>query len=90
MFSVSIMYSGKDMTFFHSQNILCNPGVSQMTMGLNFKKDQCLSNIDNLWTVSENRNTYKLLEMAVFCKYKNRRCGMIVHETATHQVTVEF
>ena len=23
-------------------------------------------------------------------KYKNRRCGMIVNETATHQVTVEF
>ena len=23
-------------------------------------------------------------------RYKNRRCGMIVHETATHQVTVEF
>ena len=23
-------------------------------------------------------------------EYKNRRCGMIVHETATHRVTVEF
>ena len=23
-------------------------------------------------------------------QYKNRRCGMIVHETATHQVTIEF
>ena len=22
--------------------------------------------------------------------YKNRRCGMIVHETAIHQMTVEF
>ena len=22
--------------------------------------------------------------------YKNRKCGVIVHETATHQVTVEF
>ena len=22
--------------------------------------------------------------------YKNRRCGMIVHETATHQMPIEF
>ena len=31
-----------------------------------------------------------LLTKAGVTQYKNRRCGMIVHETATHQVTVEF
>ena len=34
----------------------------------------------------------KIIQNCVFkrlIEYKNRRCGMIVHETANHQVTVD-
>ena len=31
-----------------------------------------------------------LVTLSMLIQYKNRRCGMIVHETAIHQRTVKF
>ena len=35
------------------------------------------------------KHTCSLIEKILTCKYKNWRCGMIVHETAIHQMTVK-
>ena len=33
---------------------------------------------------------FHMKKLHVYMKYKIRKCGMIVHETAIHQMTVEF